>query len=84
MNEKGVDLDGALDWLAKYNDEVLSKFQAQRHMLPSWDPDMDSIVNEFVERLAFCIRGLDIVSPRLERPTGLSSRGDTLGRKDRK
>ena len=67
MNEKGVDLDGALYWLAKYNDEVLSKFQTQRHMLPSWDP---SIVNEFVERLAFWIRGLDTVSPRLERTTG--------------
>jgi hypothetical protein len=56
MNEKGVDLDGALDWLAKYHDEVLSKFQAQskfqvqRHMLP-WGPDMDRVVNEYVERL---------------------------------
>jgi len=39
MNEKGVDLDGVLDWLAKYN-EVLSKFQAHRLMLPSWGPDM--------------------------------------------
>ncbi|KAI0273275.1 terpenoid synthase [Russula aff. rugulosa BPL654] len=59
MNEKGVDLDGALDALAKYNDEVLSKFQAQRHMLPSWGPDMDRIVNEYVERLAYWIRGHD-------------------------
>ena len=59
MNEKGVDLDGALDWLVKYNDEILSKFQAQRHLLPSWDPDIDRTANEFVERLAFWIRGLD-------------------------
>lgn len=28
MNEKGVDLDGALDWLAKYHGEVLSNFQS--------------------------------------------------------
>jgi hypothetical protein len=69
MNEKGVDLDGVLDWLAKYNDEVLSKFQVQRLMLPSWGPDMDRVVNEYVERLAYWIRG----------PTaGRSSRGDTL------
>ena len=59
MNEKGVDLVGALDWLAKYNDEVLSKFQAQRVMLPSWGPDMDHVVNEYVERLAYWIRGHD-------------------------
>ena len=59
MNEKDVDLAGALDWLAKYNDEVLSKFQAQRHILPSWDPDMDRVVNEYVEGLAYWIRGHD-------------------------
>jgi hypothetical protein len=59
MNEKGIDLDGALDWLAKYNDEVLSNFQAQRHMVPSWGPDMDRDVNEYVERLAYWIRGHD-------------------------
>ena len=27
MNEKGVDLDGALDWLAKYHGQVLSNFK---------------------------------------------------------
>ena len=59
MKERGVDLDGALDRLAKYNNEVLSKFQAQRHMLPSWDPDTDRAVNEYVERLAYWIRGHD-------------------------
>ena len=62
MNEKGIGLDGAIDWLAKYSDDVLSKFQAQRQMLPSWDPDMDRIVDEFVERLAYWIRGLDSCS----------------------
>ncbi len=59
MNENCVDLDGAVDELAKYNSEVLSKFQAQRHMLPSWGPDMDRVVNEYVERLAYWIRGHD-------------------------
>ena len=59
MNEKGVDLDGALDWLEKYDDEVLSKFQVQRQKLPSWNPDMDRVVNEYVERLACWISGHD-------------------------
>ncbi len=70
MNEKGVDLDGALDWAAKYNDEVLSKFQAQRRMLPSWGPDIDRVVNEFVERLANWIRGHDCWTFESERYFG--------------
>ncbi|KAH9001765.1 isoprenoid synthase domain-containing protein [Lactarius akahatsu] len=36
MNENGVDLDGALDWLEEYNGVVLSRVQAQYRMLPSW------------------------------------------------
>ena len=74
MNEKGVDLDGALDWLAKYNDEVLSEFQAQRRMLPSWDPDMDRVVNEYVERLAYCVRGNDCWSFESRRYFGTKGR----------
>lgn len=59
MNEKGVDLAGALDWVAEYHEDVLEKFQAQRRMLPSWGPDMDAVVEAFAERLACWIRGHD-------------------------
>jgi len=59
MNEKDVDLDGALKWVGEYHEEVLSRFQAQRRMLPSWDPDMDLVVNAYVDRLAHWIRGHD-------------------------
>ncbi len=59
MNEKGVDLNGAIDWLAEYHAEVLSKFQAQYQLLPSWGPDLDPIVANFVERLAYSVRGID-------------------------
>ena len=75
MNEKGVDLDGALDWLAEANGIVLSKFQVLYRMLPSWGPDMDFVVTAFVERLAYLIRGHDI---------GHSSRRDTSGQRDQK
>jgi hypothetical protein len=70
MNEKGVDLDGALDWLAEYNRVVLSRFQAHYQMLPSWGPDMDPIVTAFVERLAHWVRGLDCWSFESERYFG--------------
>ena len=59
MNEKGVDLDGALKWVGEYHGEVLSRFQALRLMLPSWGPNMDLVVNAYVDRLAHWIRGHD-------------------------
>ena len=59
MNEKGVDLDGALKWVGECHEEVLSRFQAQRRMLPSWGFDMDLVVDAYVERLAHWIRGHD-------------------------
>ena len=67
MNEKGVDLEGAVDWLAEYNGVVLSKFQVLYRMLPSWGPDMDFVVTAFVERLAYLIRGHDSWSFESER-----------------
>jgi len=70
MHEKGVDLDGALDWLAEYNRVVLSRFQAQYRMLPSWGPDMDPVITAFVERLAYWIRGHDCWSFESERYFG--------------
>jgi Delta6-protoilludene synthase len=70
MKEKGVDLDGALTWVAASYEEVLSRFQAQHRMLPSWGPAIDAVVNEFVERLCFWIRGHDSWSFESERYFG--------------
>jgi hypothetical protein len=70
MNEKRVDLDGALNWLAEYHGQVLSIFQAQYRMLPSWGPAVDADVSVFVERLAYWIRGIDCWSLETERYFG--------------
>jgi hypothetical protein len=70
MNEKGVDLDGALNWLAQYHGQVLSNFQAQYRLLPSWGPVVDTDVGTFVERLAHWIRGIDCWSLETERYFG--------------
>lgn len=70
MNEKGVDIHGAFKWLGEYHGEVLSKFQAQRRALPSWDPVVDSDVAVFVERLGYWIRGIDSWSLETERYHG--------------
>jgi len=70
MKEKGTDLDGALDWVAETYEQVLSRFQSQSHMLPSWGPAMDPMVNDFVERMCFWIRGHDCWSFESERYFG--------------
>ncbi|KAH9033210.1 isoprenoid synthase domain-containing protein [Lactarius deliciosus] len=70
MNEKGVNLAEALDWFAEYNGAILSKFQEQYRMLPSWGPDMDPIVTAYVERLCYWLRGHDCWSFESERYFG--------------
>ena len=70
MNEKGVDLDGTLNWLAEHHGQVLSNFQAQYCLLPAWGPAVDADVSAFVERLAYWIRGIDYWSLETERYFG--------------
>jgi len=70
MNEKGLDLDGALDWVATTYEQVLSRFEAQIRTLPSWGSDIDPAVNSFVERLCHWIRGHDCWSFESERYFG--------------
>jgi hypothetical protein len=74
MNEKGVDLDGALDWVAEYHEQILSEFQAQYQALPSWDPAIDLRVKAYVERLAHFVRGIDCWAFETERYFGIKGR----------
>ena len=70
MNEKGVDLNGALHWVSEYHGQILSQFQAQYHTLPSWGTTIDSKVKTYVERLAHFIRGIDCWAFETERYFG--------------
>lgn len=74
MNEKKVNLDGALDWVAEYHGQVLSEFQAQYQMLPSWEPVIDQKVKMYVERLGQFIRGIDCWAFETERYFGTKGR----------
>lgn len=40
--KEGIDLNGALNWLAEYHGHLLSNFQAQQRLLPSWDHAADT------------------------------------------
>ena len=72
MNENGVDLDGVLNWLGEYHGQVLSNFQAQYRLLPSWGPAVDADVSAFVERLAYWVCEIDCRSLETGRYFGTS------------
>jgi hypothetical protein len=74
MNEKGIDLDGALNWVAEYHEQILSEFRAQYQALPSWDPAIDLRVKTYVERLACFMRGIDCWAFETERYFGTKGR----------
>jgi len=74
MNEQGIDLNGALDWVAEYHEQILSEFQAQYQALPSWDPAIDLRVKTYVERLAYFMRGIDCWAFETERYFGTKGR----------
>ncbi|KAI9438411.1 terpenoid synthase [Russula earlei] len=74
MNENGVNLDAALDWVSEYHEQVLSQFQAQYRILPSWGPTIDLKVSAYVERLAYFIRGIDCWAFETERYFGKKGR----------
>ena len=70
MDEKGIDLDGALDWVGVYHEHVLSEFQAQYRVLPSWGSAIDLRVKTYLERLACFMRGIDCWAFETERYFG--------------
>jgi Delta6-protoilludene synthase len=70
MKERGVDLDGALTWVATSYERVLSEFEERRRTLPSWGSDIDIAVKDLIERLGFWIRGHDCWSFESERYFG--------------
>jgi hypothetical protein len=74
MNEKGLDLDGALNWVADYHGQILSEFQLQYQVLPFWDPAIDLRVRTYVEMLAYFIRGIDCWAFETERYFGTKGR----------
>ena len=74
MNEKNFNLHRALDWVAEYHGQVLSEFQAQHRVLPSWGPVIDKKVKTYVERLCQFIRGIDCWAFETERYFGTKGR----------
>jgi len=55
--ELGCSLDDAFAWAASYHAEIQKRFHAGMESLPSWGPRMDDEVRQYVEGMAFWVRG---------------------------
>ena len=70
MHEHSVDLQGAFYWLSGHASKTVSKFLNDRKNLPSWGSDIDKAVNEYIDRMARCVRGYDAWSYETNRYYG--------------
>ena len=57
MNQNGLDLQSAIDYVGDLCDQTLVRFNEDRRNLPSWGPDVDRQVAIYVDGLASWIIG---------------------------
>ncbi|KAF8964553.1 terpenoid synthase [Flammula alnicola] len=70
MHEHNLDFQGALHWLSGYATKTVAKFLADQKSLPSWSPEVDSAVQEYINRMGRCVRGYDAWSYETNRYYG--------------
>lgn len=55
--ERGVDLQGAMDIAGDFFANCAKEFNTWKEQLPSWGPETDAAVSEYIEGMAACVRG---------------------------
>ncbi|KAI0333186.1 terpenoid synthase [Cubamyces sp. BRFM 1775] len=56
MVQYGLDIQGAIDWVACYQTDLIAKFTAQYENLPSWGPAVDGDLKRYVLGIANWVR----------------------------
>jgi len=59
MHQFNCDINDAMARAAKYQAELQTDFLNQRKMLPSWGPDIDKQINEYIPGVANWCRAYD-------------------------
>ena len=52
MNERGLDLQGAVDFVGELCKQAIDRFNYARSCLPSWSPQIDRDVDVYADGLA--------------------------------
>ena len=59
MRERGLDVQGAIDWLDRYIADALAGFLDNATNMPSWGKDIDRQVKIYIDGVAQWVRGTD-------------------------
>ncbi|KAF9472372.1 terpenoid synthase [Pholiota conissans] len=71
MHQHALDFQGAVFWLSEYASTTISKFLADQKNMPSWGEQVDGGVEEYINRMARCVRGADACSYESKRYYGV-------------
>ena len=70
MHQFGIDLHGAFDWVAKRHEELETEFLNLMRSVPSWGPEADAEIFQYIEHIGNWPRGNDCWSFECERYFG--------------
>ena len=57
QKERGVGLQEAMDIAGKFFTDYVEEFNMWEEKLPSWGPEIDAGVSEYVKGMGACVRG---------------------------
>jgi len=57
QKERGVDLQEAMDIAGDFFANYVEEFNMWKEQLPSWGPEVDAAVSEYIRGMAACVRG---------------------------
>ena len=57
MKQKGLDVQEAIDFVGEYCRGCIDRFENDRQQLPSWGPEVDKMVAQYVDGMQNWIVG---------------------------
>ena len=70
MHQFGTDVNGAIRWIADYNQVIVRQFLEAARTLPVWGPEIDCQVQRYVDGLGYWVRANDCWSFESQRYFG--------------
>jgi hypothetical protein len=74
MVELETDINGAITWIESWYRTIVTDFLTARDELPSWGPDVDPQVQQYIDALGSWVRANDAWSFESERYFGKAGR----------
>ncbi|KAF9072640.1 terpenoid synthase [Rhodocollybia butyracea] len=59
MNQYNLDVQGAIDWIGRYNDELADRVLENYRNLPDWGPVINPQIHRYCDSVGEWVRGID-------------------------